>query len=169
MEINKKIIEEGLNIKSKGKKYYSNNKQNIIITESQLDNIIESIYDYENDYKKLFDDIDLIQVIDRIITDSIEDNKLIPFNSEDFEIVIEKDGEDYDIIILNISHDTETVSIENLELVDSSYEDIELSDKEKEYFINNFSDELEKYLENTRIDLDNYDDNNIDEPNTIQI
>jgi hypothetical protein len=40
MKIEKKIIKETFNIKEGGKKTFSNKKQNIIITESQLEALL---------------------------------------------------------------------------------------------------------------------------------
>jgi hypothetical protein len=43
MKIEKKIIKEAFNIKEGSKKTFSNKKQNIIITESQLEILLEKL------------------------------------------------------------------------------------------------------------------------------
>ena len=43
MKIEKKLIKETFNIKEESKKTFSNKKQNIIISESQLETLLEKL------------------------------------------------------------------------------------------------------------------------------
>lgn len=52
MEFKKKVLNEELKLKSDGKKTFSEKPQNIIISESQLERLIETINDIKKNNKK---------------------------------------------------------------------------------------------------------------------